>query len=90
MMESSIGLLLYLSIAASGFVIGLIFRFPLLIAASAAVAILLGALSASAGFSFLVAISAIIAGLLALQTGYLIGVAASYAWSTAWASKRGD
>jgi hypothetical protein len=90
MMESPIGLWLYASIAASGFVIGLIFRFPLLIAASAAVAVLMGALSISAGFSFLVAIGAVIAGLITLQTSYLIGVAASYAWSRACASKRGD
>ncbi len=86
-MESQTGLLLYLSIAASGFVIGLIFRFPLLIAGSAIVAVLLGVLSISAGFSFLVAIGAIIAGLLTLQTGYLIGVAASHAWLRAWRRK---
>jgi hypothetical protein len=90
MMESPIGLWLYASIAASGFVIGLIFRFPLLIVASAAVAVLLGALSVSAGFSFLVAIGAIMAGLLTLQIGYLIGVAASYAWSRVCACNRGD
>jgi hypothetical protein len=89
-MEIPVGLWLYASIAASGFVIGLIFRFPLLIAASAAVAVLLGALSISADFSFLVAIGAIIAGLLTLQTGYLIGVAASYAWWRACRFKRGD
>ena len=90
MMESPIGLWLYASIAASGFVIGLIFQFPLLIAASAAVAVLLGGLGMSAGFSFLAAIGAIMAGLLTLQIGYLIGVAASYVWSKACASKRGD
>ena len=86
-MESPIGLWLYASIAASGFVIGLIFQFPLLIAASAAVAVLIGALSISAGFSFLIEL---FAGLLTLQTGYLIGVTASFAWSRACASKRGD
>ena len=85
-----IGLWLYASIAASGFVIGLIFRVPLLIAASAAVAVLLGTLSISAGFSPLVAIGAIMAGLLTLQTGFLIGVAASYAWWRACRWKRGD
>ena len=90
MVESPIGLWLYVSIAAGGFFIGLIFRFPLLITASAAVAVLLAALGVTAGFSFLVAIGAIIAGLLTLQIGYLIGVAASYAWSKAYASKRGD
>jgi len=89
-MERQIGLLLYLSTAASGFVIGLIFRFPLLIAASAAVAVLFGALSIAANFSFLVAIGAVIAGLLTLQTGYLVGVAASYAWWRACHRKRGD
>ena len=62
MMEIPIGLWLYASIAASGFVIGLIFRVPLLSAASAAVAVLLGTSCISAGFSFLVAIGAIIAG----------------------------
>ena len=89
-MERQIGLLLYLSTAASGFVIGLIFRFPLLIAASAAVAVLLGTLSISAGFSPLVAIGAIMAGLLTLQIGYLVGVAASYAWWGACRRKGGD
>ena len=89
-MEIPIGLGLYASIAASGFVIGLIFRVPLLIAASAAVVVLLGTLRISAGFSISVAIGAIMAGLLMLQTGYIIGVAASYAWSKAYASKRGD
>jgi hypothetical protein len=85
-----IGLWLYASIAASGFVIGLIFRVPLLIAASAAVSVFLGTLSISAGFSPLVAIGAIMAGLLTLQTGFLIGVAASYAWWRACRCKRGD
>lgn len=89
-MDIPVGLWLYASIAASGFVIGLIFRFPLLIAASAAVAVLLGTLSMLAGFSPLVAIGAIMAGLLTLQIGYLVGVAASYAWSRACACKRGD
>ena len=89
-MERQIGLLLYLSTAASGFVIGLIFRFPLLIAASAAVAVLFGALSVTANLSFLVAVGAIIAGLLTLQTGYLIGVAVSVAWWRACRRKRGD
>ncbi len=89
-MEIPIGLWLYASIAASGFGIGLIFRIPLLIAASAAVAVLLGTLTISAGFSPLVTIGATIAGLLALQTGYLIGLAASSAWWRACRRKRGD
>jgi len=89
-MEIPIGVWLYASIAISGFVIGLIFRVPLLIAASAAVVVLFGTLSISAGFSPLVAIGAIMAGLLALQTAYLIGVAASYAWWRACRFKRGD